>query len=231
MANKLCSDIIAGFRRTYPQVSATVDGLTLYQEALLEVLALLQIEEGSEDFNLTDGTREYEKVYNPDLFSIRAAYYITDASTAVKLKAVDTDWMDENISVWRYTTDTGTPDKFYVGSPTSAALTTQGKIVLGLDPIPDTTTTGGYPIVRIYGPEYEEPAVTSDVPQSITHPRVLIECMKKNYASDRDSTENWQRFRDAFGYELAQCRDIISGQVEDLLDQSVPTWMKNSILP
>ena len=99
MANKLCSDIIAGFRRTYPQVSATVDGLTLYQEALLEVLALLQIEEGSEDFNLTDGTREYEKVYNPDLFSIRAAYYITDASTAVKLKAVDTDWMDENISV------------------------------------------------------------------------------------------------------------------------------------
>ena len=55
--------------------------------------------------------------------------------------------------------------------------------------------------------------------------------MKKNYASDRDSTENWQRFRDAFGYELAQCRDIISGQVEDLLDQSVPTWMKNSVLP
>ena len=231
MANYLASDIISGFRRAYPQVSATVDGLVLYKEALMEVLALLQVDEGTEDFNLTDGTREYEKVYNPEITSIRAAYYITDASTAVKLTAVDTDWMDENVSTWRYTTDTGTPDKFYVAYPTSAALTTQGKTVIGLDPIPDTTTSGGYPIVRIYGPEYEEPSTTSDVPQAITHPRVLIECMKKNYASDRDSTENWMRFRDAFGYELDLCRNNIANAVEDLYDQAAPTWMKNSVLP
>ena len=231
MANLLASNVIASFQRTYPQVS-DADGLVLYTEVLLEVLALLGIESGSEDKSLTDGTREYELTYDPQILSVRAAYYITDASTAVKLTPVTTDWMDRNSSVWRFTTETGTPDKFYIDAPTSASLTTQGKLVIGLDPIPDTTTGATYPFVRVYGPEFEAPAATSDVPQAITNVRVLIEGMKRNYASDRDTTENWMRFSDAFGRELSKAQALINNHIEDLDEpQVIGKWMYGRKLP
>ena len=231
MANLLASNVIDSFQRTYPQCNDT-DALVLYAEVLLEVLALLGIEGGTEDFNLTDGTREYELTYDPQILSTRAAYYVTAAGTATKLTPVTTDWMDRNIDQWRITTETGTPDKFYIDSPTSAALTTQGKLVIGLDPIPDTTTSGGYPILRIYGPEWENPAATSDVPQAITNVRVLIEGMKRNYASDRDTTETWLRYSDAFGRELSKAKALIDNQIEDLNEpQIVPQWLYGRKLP
>jgi hypothetical protein len=230
MANILASGVISSFQRTYPQVSDT-DALTIYTEVLLEVLGHLQIEGGTEDVTLTSGTREYELIYNPQILSVRAAYYITGANAATKLTPVTTDWMDRNISQWRYTTDTSVPDKFYIDSPTSSALTTQGKIVIGFDGIPPTTTDT-YPYVRIYGPEFEAPAATSDVPQSIPNVRVLIEGMKRNYASDRDTTENWQRFTQAFGAELAKCKSLIDAQIEDTDEpQIIPVWMSATKLP
>src|SRR3990167_2985561 len=231
MANLLASNVIDSFQRTYPQCNDT-DGLVLYTEVLLEVLALLGIEGGTEDKTLTDGTREYELAYDPQILSARAVYYITDASTAVKLTPVTTDWMDRNSSQWRFTTETGTPDKFYIDAPTSAVLTTQGKLVIGLDPIPDTTTGVTYPYIRIYGPEFEAPAATSDVPQAIANVRVLIEGMKRNYASDRDTTETWLRYSDAFGRELSKAKALIDNQIEDINEpQVIPQWMKTKLLP
>ena len=230
MANILVSGVIDSAQRAFPYMTDD-DGLTLYKEVLLEVLALLQIEGGTEDFTLTDGTREYEMVYNPQILSVRAAYYITAANTATKLTPVTTDWMDRNVTQWRFTTDTGTPDKFYIDSPTSAALTTQGKIVIGLDPIPDTTTGATYPYVRVYGPEYEEPAATSDVPQSIPNVRVLIEGIKRNYAMDRN-VEKYQLYSHTFENELVRCKALIDAQIEDLDEpQIIPVWMKNTPLP
>ena len=230
MANILVSGVVASAQRAYPYLT-DADALILYKEVLLEVLALLQIEGGTEDKSLTDGTREYELTYDPQILSIRAAYYITDATTAVKLTPVTTDWMDRNVTQWRYTTDTGTPDKFYVDNPTSAVLTTQGKIVLGLDPIPDTTTGVTYPFVRIYGPEYEEPAATSDVPQSIPNVRVLIEGIKRNYAMDRN-VEKYQLYSHTFENELVRCKAMIDAQIEDLDEpQIIGNWMRNTPLP
>ena len=229
MANLLASNVIASAQRAFPYLT-DADGLTLYKEVLLEVLGLLQIEGGTEDVTLTSGTREYEMVYNPQILSVRAAYYITAANTAVKLTGVTTDWMDRNVTQWRFTTDTGTPDKFYIDSPTSAALTTQGKIVIGFDPIPNTTTDT-YPYVRIYGPEYEEPAATSDVPQSIPNVRVLIEGIKRNYAMDRNA-EKYQLYSHTFENELLRCKALIDAQIEDLDEpQIIGNWMRSIPLP
>ena len=227
MANLLASDVIDGAQRTYPKLTDT-DGLVLYKEVLQEVLSFLQIEQGTEDHNLTDGTREYELTYDPQIIGDIVVYYISDSSTAVRLTPVSTDWMDDHVDQWRTTTDTGTPNKFYIDSPTSAALTTQGKIVIGLDPIPDTTTSAGYPIIRIYGVEYEEPSATSDVPQSIPNVRVLIEGIKRNYAMDRDP-ERYPLFNKTFRDELAKAQGLINRQLKGLnAPIIVGDWMTNT---
>lgn len=231
MANILTSAVIDSFQRTYPQCNDT-DALVLYKEVLVEVLAVLQIEGGTEDKTLTSGTREYELTYNPQILNIRAVYYIESATSRTKLTPVSTDWMDENVSGWRETADTGTPSKFYIDAPTSSSLTTEGKAVIGLDPIPDTTTGATYPFVRIYGTEYEEPSATSDVPSMIPNVRVLIEGMKRNYASDRDTPEVYWHYSRIFERELTKAQGIINQQVEDLESPLiVPTWMRNVRVP
>lgn len=227
MANYLASNVIDSFQRTNPQVNDT-DGLALYKEVLMEVVALLQIEGGSESKNLTDGTREYELTYDPVILNVSEVYYVSAAATATKLKRVSVDWMDANYEDWRVTTTTGTPRQYYIDAPTSASLTTQGKIVIGLDPIPDTTTSAGYPIVTIYGSEYEEPSATSDVPQIISDVRVLVEGMKRNYASDRGTTEEYLRFKSAFEERLAG----LQGQIRQLTEPEgslkvTPVWMRS----
>ena len=224
MANILVSDVIDSAQRAFPKMT-DADALKIYKSVFIEVLAHLQIEGGSDDENLTSGTREYELTYDPQIIGNIVVYYLTAAATATKLTPVTEDWMDENISEWRVTTDTGTPSRFYIGSPTSASLSTQGKQVIGLDPIPDTTTTGGYPIVRIYGTEYEEPAATSDVPQSIPLTSVLSDGIKRDYAKDR-ARHLYPGFKSDFEDSLAECQRLILNQIKGL-DAPVirPVWM------
>ena len=184
--------------------------MKLAKEALIEVLSFLQVEQGSEDKNLVNGTREYELTYNPILIKDIVVYYITSATAATRLTPVSVDWMDMyGQSDWRTTTDVGTPNKFYIDYPTSAALTTEGKIVIGLDPIPDTTTATGYPIIRIYGVEYEEPSATSDIPSGIPDIRCLVETMKRNYAMDRDP-EKYLLFRKTAADSLTKAQGLIN---------------------
>lgn len=227
MANLLVSDAIDGLQRAYPKITDAM-ALPLFKEVYIEVLALCQVEEGTEDKNLTDGTREYELTYDPQILKVRAVYYIESATSATKLTPVSSDWMDDNISQWRTTTNTGTPARFYIDYPTSAALTTQGKAVIGLDPIPDTTTSGGYPIIRIFGPEYEEPAATTDIPQAFPNVRVFIEGMKRNWAMDRDP-KMYPLFKKTFEDELTKAQNFINSQIEDLdSPKFAPAWMRNT---
>lgn len=224
MANLLVSNAVSEFQRAYPQVS-DADALAIFKPVYIEVLARCQVEGGTEDKSLTDGTREYELTYDPQILRMSVVYYITAANTQVKLKPVSTDWMDRNVSGWRTTTDTGTPDKYYVDAPTSSSLTTQGKVVIGLDPIPDTTTGATYPFVRIFGTEYEEPSSTTDIPMAFPNVRVFVAGMKRNYASDRDTTEAYLRFRDEFEYELTNAQSVISNLDGGDNPRVEPTWM------
>lgn len=227
MANLLWSNVIDGAQRAYPMLS-DADGLVLAKEVLIEVLASMQVETGEEDVNITDGTREYELAYDPQIIGDVVVYYRTAVDAATRLTPVSVDWMDGFRDNWRTTADTGTPSMFYLRAPTSAALTTQGKLVIGLDPIPDTTTAAGYPKLTIYGVEYEEPLATSDVPQAIPNVRVLIEGIKRNYAMDRDPAK-YQLYKSTFEDELAKCQSLINRQAKDLDAPIVyPTWMNTT---
>ena len=225
--NYTAQDVIDGVQSAYPGVpDAKV--LEYYKEILWEVLVLADVEKNSASKDLTDGTREYELSYDPILTSIDMVYYRSSATEAKQLTPVSVEWMDKNAKQdWRTTVETGTPDKFYVDAPTSSSLTTEGKIVIGLDPIPDTTTDTGYPIVVLYGTEFEEPSPTSDVPAMFQSIRVFIEGCKKLYASDRDP-EKVAIWQSLYQNELHKTLMFLNQQVSELdAPRIVPRWMRN----
>ena len=214
------------FHRRYPGLTAA-EKLTYFLEVYREVLDTCKIEEDLQQENLTDGTREYELSYDPILTNIKAVYYVESATSATKLTPVTEDWMDANIDQWRTTTDTGTPSVFYVRWPDSSGVTTEGKLVIGLNPIPDTTTSAGYPILNIYGTEHQILAATDKIPSAFPNIRVFVEGMKRNYASDRDQA-SYQFFKYTFEHELHKVQAFLSNQVEDLdNDRIVPKWMRS----
>ncbi len=211
----------------YPGV-ADAEMLKYYKEILWEILVLADVEKNSATEDLTDGTREYELSYDPIFASIDMVYYRSSSTSATKLTPVSVDWMDKHAQAdWRTTTNTGTPDKFYIDAPTSSSLTTEGKIVIGLDPIPDTGTSSGFPIIKIYGTEFEEPSLTSDVPAMFQSIRVLIEGCKKLYAADRDPEKVliWQSL---YSNELHKTLSFINQQVSELDSPRIEMkWMRN----
>ena len=144
----------------------------------------------------------------------------------MKLSPVSTDWMDRNVDVWRTVTDTGDPNKFYVEATDAGS----GDARLGLDPIPDTTTSGGLPAVLLYGSTYQALVATDQIPAIIPSIRVYIEGMKKLWASDRD-TGNLSVWDELDRRELHAALAFISGTIEDLTSpRVVPAWMRSAKL-
>ena len=225
--NYTAQDVVDRAQVAYPGVS-DAEMLKHYKEILWEILVLADVEKNSATEDLTDGTREYELSYDPIFSSIDMVYYRSSSTSATKLTPVSVEWMDKFAQRdWRTTTETGTPDKFYVDAPTSSSLTIEGKIVIGLDPIPDTDTSSGFPILTIYGTEFEEPSLTSDVPAMFQSIRVLIEGCKKLYAADRDPDRVliWQSL---YSNELHKTLSFINQQVSELdAPRLVGRWMQN----
>ena len=216
-----------GFSEAYTSVTAARQ-LVIFLQVYREIMNFLGIEEDLQQENLTDGTREYELSYDPILTQIKAVYYVESATSAVRLTPVSVDWMDDHVDQWRTTTETGTPDKFYIRYPDSSGVTTEGKFVVGLDPIPDTTTSGGYPILNLYGTEYQILAATDKIPAFFPSVSVFVEGMKRDYASNRDQ-EKYEFFKRNFEHELHKCHAYLNNQIEDL-DSSriVPVWMNTT---
>lgn len=226
MATFTVQNVLDDFAEAYPGVTAARQ-LVIFLQVYREVSNFLHIEKDVQQENLTSGTREYELSYDPLLVNIDAVYYVDSSTTATKLAAVSEDWMDAHIEDWRTTTDTGTPDKFYVRWPDSAGVTTEGKLVIGLDPIPDTTTSAGYPILNIYGSDFTTLAATDKIPSAFPNIRVLVEGMKRVYAANRDQSA-YEFYKTNFEHELGKMQAFLNNQVSDVPTQVVPEWMSTT---
>lgn len=130
------ADILVGARRIYNDIDDTA-GLDLLQKAHDFLLRFVRIyPEEVVDINLVAGTREY--ALDSDVLRVWEAEYRTSATTATPLEQTSTDWLDYNMRGWR-SLPNGTPSMFYdIGG------------YIGLVQKPDTTSSGGYPIVRGY---------------------------------------------------------------------------------
>ena len=216
-------DCIDGLHVTYPAVQDD-QALLYFRQIHHEIVSQGQLELDQETVSLTAGTREYALSTSDKITSVRAAYYKKSAADIVKLTAVSTDWMDRNVDVWRTVTDTGDPNKFYIEATDAG----NGDVRLGLDPIPDTTTSGGLPAVLLYGSTYQALVATDQIPAMIPSIRVYIEGMKKLWAADRD-TGNLSVWDELYRRELHAALAYIGGTIEDLHSpRIVPAWMRSA---
>lgn len=120
--------------------------------------------------NLTSGTGEYN-IAEP-VFQVLEAYYQTAANTSSQLSPITIEGLNAMVPTWR-TDATGTPLYFYLSSNQASA----NSEVIGLYPVPNTTTSAGYPILKMDISELESSdlTLTSTVFVTLQSPKVYIE--------------------------------------------------------
>lgn len=171
--NFLVSDVQTQIRARFPECSDSRSLATINEvhKQLLTDFPLLRRTQVST--NLTAGTSEYALAETN--FHIESVYYRTAAATQTRLLKESIEQLDSRLIGWR-TAANGTPIIWYLSSNLSGAGSTdQG--VIGLYPPPDTTTTGGYPVL-ITNVSLIESAVltgTSPLPPTMNSQWVYVE--------------------------------------------------------
>lgn len=183
MAFHTFADPIAQAAYTYPVLGNDAARVLAYLKRIVRDVAVrMQVEQTEESLSsLVAGTREYTKdSTTTPMDRVMEAWYYTAANTATKLEPVSVDWLDQYRPTWRTTADQGTPNVYYV-RPKS-----DGTVVWGLDPIPDTTTDAGYPKAVFYGTDYRVVTTATDVPGIFPDIGLFSNGLKKLYAEDED---------------------------------------------
>lgn len=139
---------VAMFKVKYPDCPDS-QASTLFDQAYRRLFAKCEIRKTIIDLPLVAQQREY--TLNVGSFNISQAYYILGPESGNwrvlqwtnydKLSSLDQGWVLETEGT------IGGPIRVYV---TGADDGNTAKGVIGFDPPPDTTTAGGYPIVRYY---------------------------------------------------------------------------------
>lgn len=184
------TSVIAKFRTKYPDCS-TADAQVILSDVIKEVYTRLQVRNKEITLNVTDGTREYD--LDVDITAIHAVIYkpSSDETGWVVLEATNIDKLDATNPYWRTDLSEDDPIQYYV---TSSTDTDSAKNVIGFIPIPDTTTSAGYPIVAIKSTHYAALTTSETMPTNLLNDHVLIYGMRYYYALDRDekTAELWE---------------------------------------
>lgn len=181
------TNVIAKFRRTFPDCSTT-DAALLLDDVLKGIYSRLPARNTSVDISLTDGTQEYD--YNVDITRTQSVLFkeTSDPSTWVRLEATNVDELNLKNPSWRSDDTEGSPTKYYV---TSAVSSDTAKPVIGFLPIPDTTTSGGYPKVTAFVTQWASLTSSETMPSNFIDDHVIVFGMCYYWAirSGRDVNE------------------------------------------
>ena len=119
---------------------------------------------------------------------------------------------------------TGTPKRYYI-----EALDDQ-TVVIGLDPVPNTTVSSGFPKVVLYGSSYIVPSLGNDVPGIVDDIGLLISGVKSLHAEDKDPARFvlWDELYEGY---LRRFIDHVNAQQEDSDTPKMEVaWITNTII-
>lgn len=189
------TEVIAKFRRTYPNCSTT-DASGLLQDALYNIYTLLQLRNTEIQVSLTAGTREYDLDVNAA--NILSARYEVNATSTTwsRLEATNTDELDAHEPNWRGYSVNSVPTRYYV---TSAVNSDSAKQVIGFLPRPDTTTTNSYPRVTLVITQYAALTGSEPMPSNLLSDDVIVYYMCHKWAvriNDDQAIGKWQALFD-----------------------------------
>ena len=168
----------------YNDVSDT-EGLLLFNSAHAEIGRQVKLypDEAVDLASLVAGTRGY--AYSEDILHVWAAAYYTSASSYTALIQTSPDELDAMTNgEWRGESN-GTPTHWYDEGPN-----------IGLYPIPDTTTSGGYPLVRLYCQKRRVLTTGDSLPGMIGEATPWVDYMAYLWAERRHRDEKDARYAD-----------------------------------
>ncbi len=192
---KTVDQVITRFRRHYPACDATT-ALDLLQTAYKRLLDKARIRVAEVTFSsIVDGTREYTWA-EADLRVYSVTWY-KSATDFWPLVPVSEDQLTDRNPSWKNATDEGDPDSFYIAARTDATSNKTGKLVIGFDVIPDTTTTGGYPKAVCQCEQYAAISGSTEIPYSLLDEMYLVYAMCELWACEEDIQKAtfWERKR------------------------------------
>ena len=198
----------------YPDApSATVD--YLWQDAWHWAITKFRLRENEVDISLTEGVREYDLAGT--MAATREAYYKPqeDPSTWQVLYGVSIDQLARVEPGWRGNDNTGDPNRYYIKAK---ADSDSGQRVIGFDPLPQTTTSGGYPIVTLYCVQLADLTASETVPDFVITDEWFLYEMSARYAvrQDREQTLYWEE-------RARKELDLLQSYIKATSDDVAPT--------
>jgi len=136
-------EVVSRFRRHCKGCPAST-AMDLFNTAYKRLLDKAQLRITDVTFSsIVDGTREYDWA-EADLRCWGVTWY-KSATDFWELTPTSEDALRDPDGAWKERTDEGDPSTFYIAARKDTTAGATGKLVIGFDLIPDTTTTGGYP--------------------------------------------------------------------------------------
>lgn len=189
---KTVDQVITRFRRHYPGCDATT-ALDLFQTSYKRLLDRAQFRTTDVTFNaIVSGTREYDwaeadlRVYGVTWYKSAAEYWALKPTSEDQLRDRDPAWSDSTAS--------GDPGAFYLAARPSNST---GKLVLGFDITPDTTTSSGYPKAVCHCEQVATISGSTVIPFALLDEMYFVYAMCEFWAYEEDAGKAglWERKR------------------------------------
>jgi hypothetical protein len=207
--------IIDDAQRTFNDMPDAT-ALTLVRDIDRRVLQHIPLYKATEDITLVAGTREY--ALNEATVRVWHAEYLEASNSDPEaMQAVQVEWLNQNVSGWR-STSRGRPREYYTDYNLSDLL-------IGFNPLPETSTSGGYPTVRCYVSRIRLAAqLTDTVPKGLTSDEVYKTGIRWLWAQETrlEEAEYW---RGLYEKHLADEARHYADRLVQAPRSITPSWM------
>jgi hypothetical protein len=180
------SQVILKFQRRFPECD-TATALGFLLDAHRRILTRIQVRNDVQTIFPIAGVAEYP--LSGQVFKIHSAYLSMGPSWSVPLQERSTDELDVLRPDWRSGAYVGTISDYYVSSQASGDSASP---VVGLFPVPPTSSSGGYPAVVLYCTTYSDLVLSDTVPTNLLDDQVYLYRMNEfwsRYTQDPVSAE------------------------------------------
>lgn len=192
-------DLVDKTIRTFKGVTED-QALEYLQEVHTHILSNVRLNIETITINLTSGTGEY--AIDDDILRVWTARYLVSATSQDVLNPTHVDELNKNHRDWKVDS-ASTPNLYYVEGSN-----------LGLYPVPDTTTSGGYPVVKCEVTRDQTLSISGTptvIPEFARRPQAWIMGACKAIALDKEDSRI-DRFTVEFERELRLLSESITGR-------------------
>lgn len=221
---KTVDQVITRFRRHYPGCDAAT-ALDLFQTAYKRLLDRAEFRTTDVTFSsIVAGQREYDWA-EADLRVYGVTWY-KSATSFWALRPTSEDALRDCDPAWKESTSTGDPCSFYVtGRPSGSS----GKLMLGFDVAPDTSTTGGYPCAVCHCEEHVAISGATVIPFSLLDEMYFVYAMCEFWAYEEDVAKAtlWERKRvQEESVQIEHLKKLVPSQETVILAPAVMFWRR-----